>query len=193
MKFDLTKYATVAERMAQLKVDYPEYRIITENLTTAEDRRTGTWVMKATLYLTEGDQAAGLAKATGHAFEIDGQGMANKTSALENAESSAIGRCLMVAGYAMSKDNLASREEMEKVQRGETQKLNPAGRNWATEASKLDSIDDLRSLWMEAKAAKAPQKTLDLIKELADAKSDTDGERQGAEGSSHAVNETGKL
>jgi len=25
MKFDLSKYATVAERMAQLKVDYPEY------------------------------------------------------------------------------------------------------------------------------------------------------------------------
>jgi len=148
--------------------------------------------MKATLYLTEGDQAAGLAKSTGHAFEIDGQGMANKTSALENAESSAIGRCLMVAGYAMSKDNLASREEMEKVQRAETpEKLNPTGRNWATEASKLENIDDLRSLWMEAKAAKAPQKTLDLIQELADAKRDSNGERQGATGSSDAVNEAG--
>jgi len=192
MKFDLSKYATVAERMAQLKVDYPDYRILTENLTTAEDRQTGTWVMKATLYLTDGDQAAGLAKATGHAFEVDGMGMANKTSALENAESSAIGRCLMVAGYAMSKDglaggSLASREEMEKVQRAEM----PLIRNWATEASMMETLDDLRGLWMEAKAAKAPQKTLDLIQELADAKRDSNGERQGATGSSDAVNEAG--
>ena len=177
-QFDLSKYATVAERMAQLKVDYPDYRIITENLTTSEDRQTGTWVMKATLYLSDGDQAAGLAKATGHAFEIDGQGMANKTSALENAESSAIGRCLMVAGYAMSKDNLASREEMEKVER-----MTPKGRGWIAEASMMSNVDDLRNLWLEAKEAKAPQKTLELIKELADAVSDTDGERSGAEGS----------
>lgn len=183
MKFDLSKYATVAERMAQLKTDYPEYRIITENLTTPEDRKTGTWVMKATLYLTEGDQAAGLPKATGHAFEVDGQGMANKTSALENAESSAIGRCLMVAGYAMSKENLASREEMEKVVRADR----PAIRNWITEASSMNTVDELRGLWMEAKQAKAPQKILEMIQELADVKRDTDGERNGAQGSSDAV------
>src|SRR6056297_3934774 len=136
MKFDLSNYATVAERMEQLKRDYPDYRIITENLTTEADRSRSTWVVKATLFLSDGDQAAGLAKATGHAFEIDGQGMANKTSALENAESSAIGRCLMVAGYAMSKDNLASREEMEKVSRGDN-----LG-DWLVQASKLKSVED---------------------------------------------------
>src|SRR6056297_2547078 len=164
MKFDLSNYATVAERMEQLKRDYPDYRIITENLTTTEDRHTGTWVMKATLYLTEGDQAAGLAKATGHAFEIDGQGMANKTSALENAESSAIGRCLMVGGYAMSKDGktLASREEMEKVNRNQPKE------NWLEQASKLKSVDELRRLYIQAKNGGATESDLTEIARLAD-------------------------
>jgi hypothetical protein len=166
-QFDLSKYATVAERMAKLKVDYPEYRIITENLTTPEDRQTGTWVMKATLFLTEGDQAAGLPKATGHAFEVDGMGMANKTSALENAESSAIGRCLMVAGYAMSKDNLASREEMEKVSRGDN-----LG-DWLVQAGKLKSVEQLRKLYIKAKANGATDDELKEIRRLADERGST--------------------
>jgi len=165
-QFDLSKYATVAERMAQLKIDYPDYRIITDNLTTLEDRQMGTWVMKATLYLTEGDQAAELPKATGHAFEVDGMGMANKTSALENAESSAIGRCLMVAGYAMSKDKdgrtLASREEMEKVARGDQ-----LG-DWLVQASKLDSVDKLRRLYIKAQGNGATAEELAEIKKKAD-------------------------
>jgi hypothetical protein len=162
--FDLSKYATVAERMEQLKRDYPDYRIITENLTTEADRARSTWVVKATLYLSDGDQAAELPKSTGHAFEIDGQGMANKTSALENAESSAIGRCLMVGGYAMSKDGktLASREEMQKVERA-------LGKNdWLLEASKLNSVEDLRKLYAKANVSKADKATLDEIKRRAD-------------------------
>jgi len=167
MKFDLSNYATVAERMEQLKRDYPDYRIITENLTTEADRSRSTWVVKATLFLSDGDQAAGLAKATGHAFEIDGQGMANKTSALENAESSAIGRCLMVAGYAMSKDGktLASREEMEKVNRNQE--------NWLEQASKLKTVDELRRLYIQAKNSGANESDLKEIARLADEQSST--------------------
>jgi len=90
----------------------------------------------------------------------------------------------------MSGNKRASREEMQKVERyEEPQKLNPTGRNWATEASKLENIDDLRSLWMEAKAAKAPQKTLDLIQELADAKRNPNAEREGATGSTDSSDE----
>src|SRR6056297_1406581 len=167
MKFDLSNYATVAERMEQLKRDYPDYRIITENLTTEADRSRSSWVVKATLFLSDGDQAAGLAKATGHAFEIDGQGMANKTSALENAESSAIGRCLMVGGYAMSKDGktLASREEMEKVNRNQE--------NWLVQASKLKTVDELRRLYIQAKNSGANENDLKEIARLADEQSST--------------------
>jgi len=195
MRFDINSYETVASRIDRLLTEWPDARIVTEDLTTPTDRQTLVWRVKAYVYLTAGDQAASLPKATGHAFEIDGQKGANLTSAYENCETSAIGRAVSHAltGYSGDK-NKASREEMQKVERGVTpQKINPSGRNWASKASTLDNIDDLRALWMEAKAANAPQKTLDLIKELADAKSDTNGERKGAKGSSADVNEKGKL
>ena len=176
-QFNLQDYETVEERIKRFYAQYEDGRIVTENVTTPEDKATSTWVMKASVYLTAGDQAEWLPKATGYAFEVEGQGgMANKTSALENCETSAIGRAL--ANMGLSGNKRASREEMEKVER-----MTPKGRGWIAEASMMTNIDDLRNLWLEAKEAKAPQKTLDLIKELADAASDSDGKRDGAEGS----------
>jgi len=88
-------------------------------------------------------------KATGFAFEVDGQGMANKTSALENCETSAIGRALANAGFSGNKRT--SREEMEKVARGVTPVAAvsmPEGfRELVTGAQ---SIDELRARWEEA-------------------------------------------
>lgn len=187
MKFNLNDYETVEERIKRFYDKYEDGRIETvwETSYQAEAETPNIWVVKAYVYLTAGDQANKLPKATGYAFEIDGGMGANKTAALENAETSAIGRSLSNMG--MSGNKRASREEMEKVQRAEK----PLIRNWATEASMMDTVDDLRSLWMEAKAAKAPQKTLDLIQELADAKRNPNGEREGATGSSDAVNEAG--
>lgn len=52
--------------------------------------------------------------ATGWAREVDGEGLVNATSALENCETSAIGRALANAGYSTSKQR-ASREEMAKA------------------------------------------------------------------------------
>lgn len=172
--FDLNKYATVAERLAQFHIDHPDGRIITENLTTLQDRQVSTWVVKTTIYLSAEDQAANLPKSTGLAFEVDGQGMANKTSALENAESSSIGRALMVMGYAMSKEPnaLASREEMEKVQRGVTPK--PTTMTAAEVKKKIDAailnadIDGLRSLYNEARKSGASDDLLELIRKAGD-------------------------
>ena len=176
-QFNLQDYETVEERLRRFHSEYSDGRIVTENVTTPEDRATSTWVVKAYIYLTAGDQAENLPKATGYAFEVEGQGgMANKTSALENCETSAIGRAL--ANMSMSGNKRASREEMEKVER-----MTAKGRGWIAEASMMTKVDDLRNLWLEAKEAKAPQKTLDLIKELGDAASDTYGQRVGAEGS----------
>jgi len=87
-QFDLSQYETVEERIRRFYEMHPDGRIITEDLTAEDDRDRGVWRVKATIYLTDGDQANDLPKATGHAFEIDGQGMANKTAALENCETS---------------------------------------------------------------------------------------------------------
>ena len=103
MKFDLDQYETVEQRIKKFYETYPDGRIVTENETKPEDRATLTWIVKASVYLTAGDQAEWLPKATGYAFEVDGQGMANKTSALENAETSAIGRALANMGMSGNK------------------------------------------------------------------------------------------
>jgi hypothetical protein len=159
MRFDLSKYATVAERLAQLKQDWPDSRIITEITHVDGEIGKTRWVVKTTLYLTAGDQANGLAQATGHAFEIDGTGGANSTSALENCESSSLGRCLMVAGYSMNKDpqTLASVEELQKVERA-------SQRDWKAEGDKLTDVSSLRKLYTQARAANAPADVLDWLK-----------------------------
>lgn len=117
-QFNLEDYETVEERIKRFYEKYEDGRIITENVTTPADRANGIWIVKSYIYLSTGDQAAELPKSTGYAFEVDGQGMANKTSALENCETSSIGRAL--ANMNMSGNKRTSRSEMEKVARGVT-------------------------------------------------------------------------
>jgi len=179
-RFDLSKYATVAERLQMVYTEYPDARMVTENLTTAADRSVSTWVVKASLYLTAGDQANGLAKATGHAFEVDGTAGANMTSALENAESSACGRAMALGGWSGDKTSLASRSEMEKVERGVTPK--PTIRDYEAEASKLKDVDGLRWLYAQAKGEGASSEVLERLAEIAGSFS-AKGEDSGNRGS----------
>jgi hypothetical protein len=157
-RFDLSKYATVAERLAMLENAHPDYRLETVDYSTAEDRAKGVWRVRASLYLSREDQLQGLPKSTGHAFEIDGQAGANVTSALENCESSAVGRCLALASakWSGNKDDaarsLASREEMEKVQRG-APKVAPgeAPPDFFERVSEAVEVEALMALWEQAR------------------------------------------
>lgn len=161
MRFNLDSYATVAERLTQFHKDFPDGRITTE-LVAQSDLGNGKmlWVVKATVFLTNSDQANNLAKSTGFAAEIDGSGGANNVAALPNAETSALGRALMIMGYSMNKDpkTLASREEMAKANRA------------SQAAQNLDSITDvteLRRFYANRKAAGADEKELQTIQERA--------------------------
>ena len=169
MRFDLSKYSTVAERLAQFHKDFPDGRIITELINDDSNEKPRTWIFKSTIYLTAGDHAAGIPKATGYASEIDGTGGANNGSACENAESSSIGRCLMVCGYSVSKDGktLASAEEMDKVNR-------IADTDWIAEANALEDVKQLRSLYTRARAQGAPAEVLDMVKARAESLSGKD-------------------
>jgi len=69
------------------------------------------YIVKAYLYK---DASDGVAWATGYAEETVSSRGVNQTSALENCETSAIGRALANAGYA-PKGKRPSREEMSKV------------------------------------------------------------------------------
>lgn len=161
-QFNLADYETVEERLKRFWADKAnaDARLVTVNHTTPEDREKGVWVVEARLYLSAADQEKDLPKTTGWAFEIDGVGMANKTSALENAETSSLGRCL--ANYLYSGNKRASREEMAKVARAEAVK-----RDWLGEADKLAlsyDVDGLRLLYTEAVAAKCSADVLEKIK-----------------------------
>jgi hypothetical protein len=155
-RFDLSQYETVEERIRKFYADYPDGRIITENLTTPADRAVGTWVVRSAVYLTAGDQANNLPKATGLAFEIDGGVGANQTSALENAETSSIGRSLANAGY--SGQRRASRSEMDKVER-----VSAKRDNWLIEADKISDLAGLRWLYAKAKSEGASPDILERI------------------------------
>lgn len=177
--FNLNDYETVEERLRRFWAENPDARIVTINHTTPEDRSVSTWVVEARIYLSAGDQSLDLPKATGWAFEIDGQGgMANRTSALENAETSCIGRALANMNY--SGNRRVTREEMQKVERN-VAPTPPT--NWLALA-KGKSVDELRILWAKAQAAKASQEILDAIREMAGGTRTPEGKLPGAEGSS---------
>lgn len=156
-RFDLSKYATVAERLAMLESEWADYRIETVDYSTPDDRAKGVWRVKASLYLTREDQIDGVAKSTGHAFEVDSANGPQSTSALEVCETSAVGRCLALASnkWTGNKDDaaksLASREEMEKVQRGK-----PVTEATSTPDGFIDQVEnattegELTELWEQA-------------------------------------------
>jgi len=105
--FNLADYEPVEARLEKFIKDYPSFRIATE-LEVVEVSR---YIVKAYLYKDASDSVAW---ATGYAEETVSARGVNQTSALENCETSAIGRALANAGYA-PKGKRPSREEMSKV------------------------------------------------------------------------------
>ena len=108
--FNLADYQTVAERLEMFWKENPDGRIETELVEASANR----FIVKASIFRTEVDPKPW---ATGLAFEIVSDRGVNSTSALENCESSALGRSLANAGYSPKGDpsKRASREEMSKV------------------------------------------------------------------------------
>jgi hypothetical protein len=119
--FDLSSYEPVAERLDRwlnAKIagyeastnDYP--RVLTRMVS---EPGADICVIRAELWLGE------MLIGTGYAEEVRGAGNVNRTSHVENCETSAIGRALANCGMAGSDmTKRPSREEMSKVQRQTT-------------------------------------------------------------------------
>lgn len=110
MAFDLSNYEQVADRLVKFWADHPFGRVETELLMKAAQPGE-RWVVQAAVYREGEDKPAGM----GLAYEIDGEGNVNKTSALENCETSAIGRALANMNYGSKDKERPSREEMSKA------------------------------------------------------------------------------
>ena len=103
------EYELVWHRIERCRADHPDWTIQTDLLQNEEKV-----VFKASIL--DGDHLI----ATGHADETHGAGRINATSALENCETSAIGRALRNAGYGNDKP---SQEEMDAVHGGDSAAL----------------------------------------------------------------------
>lgn len=102
----LDGYEPVEDRIRRFYADHPEGRITTSLL----DHSDTTYIVHAAVYRPGEDVPA----ATGLAAETVAASGVNKLSALENCETSAIGRALANLNYA-PKGARPSREEMSKV------------------------------------------------------------------------------
>ena len=96
------QYAPVTERIKAFRMIHPEGAISTEIVSLAD----GVAVMRATVTTAEG-QVLG----TGTAYERESSSYINKTSYIENCETSAVGRALGMAGYGID-GSMASAEEL---------------------------------------------------------------------------------
>ena len=82
-------YLTVAERIDMFRKDHPDYGVHTDLISNAD-----LVVVKATITNENGREIG-----SGYAEEVRGSTNINKTSAVENCETSAIGRALASCGY----------------------------------------------------------------------------------------------
>jgi hypothetical protein len=120
MAFNINDYETVEVRLGKFIAEHNDFRIYTELLESSNTR----FIVRASIYRTELDSYPW---ATGLAYEMVTDRGVNQTSALENCETSAIGRALANAGYA-AKGKRPSQSEMAKVIAAESEPKTIYGR-----------------------------------------------------------------
>ena len=168
--FNLEDYETVEERLVKFWKDHPDGRIETELLEHTASR----FIVHARIFRTEADSnfwTSGLAEET-----IQGRGV-NSTSALENCETSAIGRALANAGYA-TKGKRASREEMTKVaaKAQVVEKIAEVKKQMADTSKEYVPVakaDDPWTTW-EAAPVQTLESAVDMVKDILGGTTDSD-------------------
>jgi len=104
-----TAYVTVNARLKHFRENYRNYRLITEISKHDDD----SCLIKASV-IDENNNVI----STGHAYERTSQGFINKTSHVENCETSAVGRALAIFGIGIDEE-VRSYEEMSSALEGQ--------------------------------------------------------------------------
>jgi hypothetical protein len=112
----LDDYEPVAARLERFWAEHPNGRVVPrlEHMGRHPDGSLMDCTFSAAIYRDQGDADP---FATGTAYELRSDRGVNQLSAVENAETSAIGRALANGGYAAKGGPRPSREEMSKAAR----------------------------------------------------------------------------
>ena len=147
------EYATVAYRLELFRQLHPDGLIETE-LIKDEDGviQMQAWIWSGTCLsqFDEGGEPIRLLLGSDYAEEVRGSSNINKTSALENASTSAVGRALALAGFNKTDTSIASADEVAIAI--ERQK---------TEAAEARATLDKMAKRSEAKATKKQRETIE--------------------------------
>lgn len=139
-RFNPDDYVDVAERIQRFHDKYP-HGSLTSEVITDDGKRI---LMKGTasaFVVVDGTSTPVLKQGTGHAEEIRGDGNVNKTSAVENCETSAWGRAIAALAFEVSR-GIASKQEMQKVQRAQEAEAKPAPRKKSLSVNQLSKIQE---------------------------------------------------
>ena len=163
MAFIPADYEPVDSRIHRFWLEHPEGRIHTEIVMINETEI----VIKASVYADRDDTRP---VSIDFAQETRNSSPVNKLSFVENCATSAIGRALATYAYS-PKGKRPSKEEMEKVQRGEMHNV----RDWELELDALKAeknLVGLRALRKDAVRSLATKEFIDAIdaagKEISD-------------------------
>ena len=131
------EYQTVALRIQKFREAHPDWELSTEIIKADEN----VVIMQARIYNVDGKCIS-----TGHAEEFRTASQINSTSALENAETSAIGRALAAAGWGGTE--FASANE---VQNAIHQQANP--QKYIKQIEESQNVEELKNNFKSAFAA----------------------------------------
>jgi hypothetical protein len=154
------EYKTVALRVAEFKEQHPEWSIVTE-LVSADDE---TVVMKA--LVMDQDQRI---RGTGYAEEKRSASKINKTSAMENAETSAIGRSLAACGFAgtefASADEVANAIAQQNIDEQVKEQVDRLMAHNAAVRENWDTVAYMKAAYLEKDALAFAEAWLELDSE----------------------------
>lgn len=105
-KIQGTDYCEVNQRIKAFRMVYPTGTIATEMISN----ENGVCIFKASVY-ADGDPTVNNLLGVGHAYEKENSSFINKTSYIENCETSAVGRALGMCGFGID-TSVASLEEV---------------------------------------------------------------------------------
>ena len=116
------EYAEVNQRIKAFRMVHPSGAIVTEMLSN----EGGVCVFRATIYDNEARVLG-----TGTAYEKEASNFINKTSYIENCETSAVGRALGMCGFGID-TSVASAEEVTNAINNQGEKAEPTTERKAT-------------------------------------------------------------